>query len=268
MNTIDLYETVEWLDLHFEAKKAFRLENSSYFDIRSGDRLLDVGCGTGSWTKVYLNLVGRSGEVVGIDILQDNIDKANKRNFASNVKYQRSSLDEVHTVRGEFDVIMLGNVFGYIQQPQRTLIELKKKLKTGGRIIVRQHDEGAMLLNPVSEQVLSRVKAAVAWNSSTISKESLSLNFDIYAGRKLFFELQKSNFEKVERRITNFEALPPFDKNLKRYINFTLSWMYEKSKNRLTEADIDEWDRMGRLFDKDDERCYFFEVEYLCHAYI
>ena len=51
----------------------------SLLDPQKGDRILDVGCGSG-WTTVLLGyLVGKEGEVVGVDIIEEFVEVARNR---------------------------------------------------------------------------------------------------------------------------------------------------------------------------------------------
>ncbi len=56
----------------FAARSVFKLEeiHSRYRLLRPGQRVLDLGCSPGSWAQFALTVLGPSGRVVGVDIVQ------------------------------------------------------------------------------------------------------------------------------------------------------------------------------------------------------
>jgi 23S rRNA (uridine2552-2'-O)-methyltransferase len=61
----------------YAARSAYKLLqiNERYGLLRAGDRVLDLGCAPGSWTQVASRIAGRTGFVVGIDLLPVNIGR-------------------------------------------------------------------------------------------------------------------------------------------------------------------------------------------------
>ena len=50
------------------SRAAFKLEDLDHGVIRSGDRVVDLGCWPGGWLQVAARRVGQSGTVVGVDV--------------------------------------------------------------------------------------------------------------------------------------------------------------------------------------------------------
>lgn len=266
---IDLYETPEWLDLHFRAKREHRRRTASLLDIRRGDRVLDIGCGNGVWTEIFLNCIGHNGQVVGLDPSKICIDRAilnAKQKKLTNVSYINESLERVSDLDGLFDAIILGNVSGYFEDFSHIIRVLKKKLRSGGRIILRQHDEGATIISPINEELLASVKLAIARNSMIQNAD-----FDIFAGRRLRFDLKGLDFQRIDKKVVPFEAEAPFDEELSSYIKLTCEWMLNKSKPYIQDSEVLDW-KLSTIdvlsSDKFQKDFYFFELEYLYHAYI
>src|SRR5689334_23087628 len=57
--------------------------------VRPGQRVLDVGCGTGYFARLISEVVGRDGLVVGIDPSPEMVDYANRKaSRAGNCRFQ------------------------------------------------------------------------------------------------------------------------------------------------------------------------------------
>lgn len=266
--TVDLYETPEWLDLHFQAKHEHRRNTVNNFDIRRGERILDVGCGTGSWTELFLNCIGCSGEIIGIDSSLANINCATqwlKDKSYKNVTFQNYSLEQIDTISGNFDAIILGNVSGYFDDRQDVFKYLLHRLSPGGRLIVRQHDEGALTIAPVRESLLCYIKYLIAKKQLTSHKRK---QFDLFAGRGIRFDLKSTGFKQVTACLVPFEAEAPFQSSLSKYIELTCKWMLSTVEDELSDNLKEEW--IETTIDKIRNKTrtlYFCELEYLYHAY-
>lgn len=76
-------------DEGYRSRAAYKLLEiqKSYGLIRSGDKVLDVGAWPGGWCQVALEIVGRSGEVVGIDLVElDPIDDPRFRSITGDAR--------------------------------------------------------------------------------------------------------------------------------------------------------------------------------------
>lgn len=61
---------------HFPARSVYKLQElqQKFRLLKSGDRVLDLGCAPGSWTKYAAGIVGPGGRVVGVDLTPVTID--------------------------------------------------------------------------------------------------------------------------------------------------------------------------------------------------
>ncbi|MGE0764095.1 MAG: SAM-dependent methyltransferase [Bdellovibrionales bacterium] len=67
----------------FVARSAYKLQDlqKKYKLLRSGDRVLDLGCSPGSWSQVTLKIIGPSGHLLGIDLKPVEIQKTANSEF-------------------------------------------------------------------------------------------------------------------------------------------------------------------------------------------
>jgi SAM-dependent methyltransferase len=110
-----------------------------------GERVLEIGPGTGYYTLDLATWVGPDGTVEIFDLQQEMLDHTMRR-----VEQRRSAngagLAPVTATRGDaqalpyddatFDAVVLVTVLGEIPDPERALAEVARVVRPGGRLIV------------------------------------------------------------------------------------------------------------------------------------
>ncbi len=106
--------------------------------VRPGERLLDVGCGTGELALAAQDRIGQTGQVVGLDTEAAMIAQAQRKvtGGPSTVTFRQGTIDAIPYPAGHFDVAIASLVVHHLPDPRPGLAEVVRVLKDGGRFLV------------------------------------------------------------------------------------------------------------------------------------
>ncbi len=102
--------------------------------IRSGERVLDLACGTGVLAREVLNRVGPTGRVTGLDRNRGMLEVA--RRIAPAVEWHQGSADFLPFPDASFDAVVCQFGLMLFDDPRRALSEALRVLAPGGRLAV------------------------------------------------------------------------------------------------------------------------------------
>lgn len=136
---------VRFLDeSRISVKKSAESNPKQYFtflNLQPGQRILEVGYGTGDITRLLAQLVENS-EVIGVDSSETMVSEARKRAQGLNLPL-RFEAGDVHNLQFEdeaFDRSYANAVFQHIENPHLGLSEMIRVTKMGGQIVIADHD--------------------------------------------------------------------------------------------------------------------------------
>jgi SAM-dependent methyltransferase len=101
--------------------------------LENGERVLDVGCGPGNFTRRFASAAG-DGLVVGVDASRTMLARAVRETHAVNVAYVRADASALPFRDTSFDAVCCFAALYLIEEPMTTVRELVRVLAPGGRL--------------------------------------------------------------------------------------------------------------------------------------
>jgi SAM-dependent methyltransferase len=133
--------------------------------LRSGDTVLDLGCGPGFTSFELAHIVGPAGKVIARDRSARFLDFLRvERDHLGHAQVEPSlgSVEELDLPQGHLDAAYARWLFCWLPDPGAALKHIERSLKPGGAIILQDYiDWGAMQLMPRSEIFDSMVDACM-----------------------------------------------------------------------------------------------------------
>jgi SAM-dependent methyltransferase len=124
--------------------------------IAVGDRVLDVACGPGNFTRDFAQAASE-GLVVGIDASAPMLDVAVRDTESANVAYLRGDACALPFRDGSFDAVCCFAALYLIEDPMRALEEILRVLAPGGRVALLASCDRGFLPTSVTDAVVRRL---------------------------------------------------------------------------------------------------------------
>ncbi|KAL5340973.1 S-adenosyl-L-methionine-dependent methyltransferase [Aspergillus crustosus] len=104
-------------------------------------KILDVGCGPGSITVDIASLIAPTGHVTGIEYVSDPLPQARDLATSRGVTNVDFRVGDIHALPFDdesFDIVHVHQVLQHVSDPVSALCELRRVVKTGGIVSVRE----------------------------------------------------------------------------------------------------------------------------------
>src|SRR4051794_6193268 len=132
--------------------------------IKSGDRVLEVGVGTGINTSLYPTTC----HVTGIDLSTSMLEKARERvarEGLKNVRLVEMDAASLTFADSSFDIVYAPYLVSVVPDPVQVVREMRRVCRPGGRIIILNHFRSANPLLSYFERAISPFTVHVGFKS-------------------------------------------------------------------------------------------------------
>jgi len=176
-----------------------RVQAIKRMHINPGDRILEVGVGTG----INADLYPRDCAVTGIDLSTSMLEKARERvarKGLRNVRLLEMDAADLRFADGSFDIVYAPYLISVVPDPVKVAQEMRRVCRPGGRIVFLNH-----FLSP--NLVLSRVERMISPLTIHIGfKSDLDLPAFLAQADLQPISIEKVNFPRIWSLVTTVKA--------------------------------------------------------------
>jgi len=161
-----VYENIAWgYDLVFgPTLHPGRVDAIKRMGIKPGDRVLEVGVGTG----INVDLYPADCAVTGIDLSSSMLEKARERvarKGVSNVRLLQMDAANLKFADDSFDIVYAPYVISVVPDPVAVTREMRRVCRPGGRIVILNHFRSSNPLMARIERMISPLTVHIGFKS-------------------------------------------------------------------------------------------------------
>ena len=195
--------------------------------LKSGTSIADIGCGPGVITEFLAKEVDASGLVVGIEKNEKLFNVAKTRTAEySQVRIVNNDACLLTGIENDvFDLAYARFILQHLPDPNKMLIEAKRILKPGGKLIVMDSDDSLFHITPYHKEMAEFLSEA--------SKGQIKYGGDRNIGHKIPCMLHDAGYTNINTSVYTFTS-----KNISSHEFLDIT---TKFKIDLLDASLKEW---------------------------
>jgi len=120
--------------------------------IEPGSAVLDVGTGTGVFAPYLLRRIGKHGRLAALDFAEEMLKRAWTKGHNGNIDYLHADVVGIPVREEIFDAVVCYSSFPHFQDKLRSLGEVNRVLKKGGKLFIC-HTSSRAAINDVHRQI-------------------------------------------------------------------------------------------------------------------
>lgn len=140
-----------------ESFQAYKRRCRELLGARSGQRLLEVGCGTGDDAQALARCVAPNGQVIALDSSQTMITEARKRaqDTGLPLEFEVAGAHHLNFPDDSFDGCLCDRSFMHLDSPRTALHEMVRVARPGAAVVVYEVDFETIVID-VPDRALAR----------------------------------------------------------------------------------------------------------------
>lgn len=131
----------------------------TFLGLRPGLRILDVGCGTGDFTRYLAELVEGRCKVIGVDMraasLRTAASQTRKAGLGSMITYRKGDAYKIPVHDGYSDLTCCRTLLMHLTDPLKAVKEMSRVTKKGGTVVAVERGEMNSIYDPEDEEYSS-----------------------------------------------------------------------------------------------------------------
>ncbi|WP_165226455.1 class I SAM-dependent methyltransferase [Aquisphaera insulae] len=202
--------------------------------IRKGDVVLDFACGDGTYTRWLARLVGKSGQVIALDVSPAFLEVARRKvarrpKRARRVGFVRGDVDHVPIGGGSVDMVWCAQSLYSLPDPIEAIRRMAGVVRPGGHVAVFENDElhHVLLPWPVEIELALRKSELEAFVAGADEPRKF------YVGRQLLHALRAAGLVDVRVRCVAFTRQVPLDPAARKFFAGYLEDLRDRAGPRL-----------------------------------
>lgn len=209
--------------------------------LESGERVLDVACGTGVIARLAAERVGAEGTVVATDVAPDMLEVARSTPPPSGaqIEWREADAAALPLPDGAFDVVLCQMGLPFFEDKQAALQEMRRVLAAGGRVVLNTPGTIQRPFEIMDEALVRHISPELGG--------FVRLVFSLNDPGEVSQLLRDAGFKSVNAKTTPTTLhLPPAAEFLWQYINLTPMGAFvnpapEEAKAALEQEVVQGW---------------------------
>lgn len=144
------------------AIQAYKQRSYDLLNLKPGDHVIDVGCGTGEDARAMAQRVGKLGRVIGVDSSEVMITEAKKRSESLDlpVQFQTGTALKIPYGDNTFHAARADRMFQHLKNPQDALQEMARVTRPKGTVGVLDPDWGTLVVDSPDRTLTMQIFSA------------------------------------------------------------------------------------------------------------
>jgi ubiquinone/menaquinone biosynthesis C-methylase UbiE len=157
-----------------------------------GERLLEVGCGSGVLCRMMAPSVTPAGRIIGIDaragfvILARRL--AQQGGLSESIAFQVGQAERLPFREGTLDGAFAARLLMHLPSPRAAIVEMARLVRPGGRVVVMDWDFDTVAVDHPNRELTRRV---VHWRTDHLDGNN-------WSGRQLWGQMAAGGFSRLQ----------------------------------------------------------------------
>jgi ubiquinone/menaquinone biosynthesis C-methylase UbiE len=249
-----------WMHSHFRAMAEVYHSLLAQAEFLPGDRVLDLGCGSGTHFGWLASIIGPEGRIVGYDADAENLEIARNRiagkPYEGQIELRQGEIGPLPFADGEFDDVWCAGTLQYVADPVTAIREMVRVVRPGGKVAAQDVEMHPLMLGPMPDELLIALKDCLPRG------ETGTEGFvDWFTGHKLRGYFHQAGLREVRGFLRIREYVHPLTQDERNFLNTAIPYLCTESPGIHT-LDEEQRERLRRISQLDGPASLFNAADF------